>query len=98
MSSPTGVVDLSLPDYATLIARAGVDPDAEAARVSSASPDAVARAGTAFGRAGGELDGAFVRSTGAASTVGAAFVNDGAAVYDRGTHLRNLPAGFGEAG
>ena len=98
MSSPAGVVDLSLPDYATLVARAGVNPDAEAARVAGASPDAVARASTTFGRAGGELDGAYARSTAAASTLGTAFVNDGVAVYDRGTHLGNMPPGFGEAG
>src|SRR5688500_14447459 len=98
MSSAAGVVDLSLPDYATLVARAGVDPDAEAARVSGAGPDAVSRASATLQRAGGEFDGAYARSLAAASTVGGAFVNSGAAVYDRGTHLGNLPAGFGDAG
>ena len=58
MTAPAGVVDLSLPDYATLVARAGVNPDAEAARLASAAPADVRGAGTAFGRAGGELDSA----------------------------------------
>ena len=62
MTAPAGVVDLSLPDYATLVARAGVNPDAEAARVASAAPADVRGAGTAFGRAGGELDTAFTAS------------------------------------
>jgi hypothetical protein len=75
-----------------------VDPDAEAARVEGADPRSVSAAGGAFRRAGGELDGAWQQSTDAATTLGGAFVNDGAAVYDRGTHLGNLPAGFGEAG
>ena len=97
MSAPARVVDLSLPDYATLVARAGVNPDAEAARVGSADPGVVSAAGGTLGRAGGEFDTAWARSRNAASTLGGAFVNDGAAVYDRGTHLRNLPAGFGEA-
>ena len=98
MTAPAGVVDLSLPDYATLVARAGVNPDAEAARVASAAPAAVRGAGTAFGRAGGELDSAFTASMGAQGSIGAAFTNGGAPVLDRGTHVANLPAGFGDAG
>jgi hypothetical protein len=57
----------------------------------------VSAAGGALGRAGGEFDSAWAHSENAASRLGGAFVNDGAAVYDRGTHLRNMPAGFGEA-
>ena len=98
MTAPAGVVDLSLPDYATLVARAGVNPDAEAARVASAAPADVRGAGTAFGRAGGELDSAFTASMGAQGSIGAAFTNGGAPVLDRGTHVANLPAGFGDAG
>jgi Hydrolase N-terminal helical domain len=93
-----GVVDLSLPDYATLVARAGMNPDAEAARVASAAPADVRGAGTAFGRAGGELDSAFTASMGAQGSIGAAFTNGGAPVLDRGTHVANLPPGFGDAG
>ena len=98
MTAPAGVVDLSLPDYATLVARAGVNPDAEAARVASAAPADVRGAGTAFGRAGGELDSAFTASMGAQGSIGAAFTNGGAPVLDRATHLANLPPGFGDAG
>ena len=71
MTAPAGVVDLSLPDYATLVARAGMNPDAEAARVASAAPADVRGAGTAFGRAGGELDSAFTASMGAQGSIGA---------------------------
>ena len=98
MTAPAGVVDLSLPDYATLVARAGMNPDAEAARVASAAPADVRGAGTAFGRAGGELDSAFTASMGAQGSIGAAFTNGGAPVLDRGTHVANLPPGFGDAG
>ena len=98
MTAPAGVVDLSLPDYPTLVARAGVDPRAEAARVAAADPGAVAGAGALLGRAGGEMDGAYTSSLGAADTLGRAFTNDGAPVLDRATHVGNLPAGFGDAG
>jgi len=64
MTAPAGVVDLSLPDYPTLVARAGVDPRAEAARVAGADPGTVAGAGALLGRAGGEMDGAYTRSLG----------------------------------
>ena len=98
MTAPAGVVDLSLPDYPTLVARAGVDPRAEAARVAGADPGTVAGAGALLGRAGGEMDGAYTRSLGAADTLGRAFTNAGAPVLDRATHVGNLPAGFGDAG
>ena len=98
MTAPAGVVDLSLPDYPTLVARAGVDPRAEAARVAAADPGAVAGAGALLGRAGGEMDGAYTGSLGAADTLGRAFTNDGAPVLDRATHVGNLPAGFADAG
>ena len=91
MTAPAGVVDLSLPDYATLVARAGMNPDAEAARVASAAPADVRGAGTAFGRAGGELDSAFTASMGAQGSIGAAFTNGGAPVLDRGD-ARGEPA------
>ncbi|HWM58886.1 MAG TPA: DUF6531 domain-containing protein [Pseudonocardia sp.] len=98
MTAPAGVVDLSLPDYRTLIARAGVDPDAEASRVAGASPGTVSGAGAAFAGAGGEMDAAWTQSMTAADTLGRAFTNNGAPVLDRGTHVGNLPAEFGDAG
>ena len=49
------LVDLSLPDYPTRVARAGVDPRAEALRVAAADPSTVAGAGAGLGRAGGEM-------------------------------------------
>ena len=92
MTAPAGVVDLSLPDYPTLVARAGVNPRAEAARVAGADPGTVAGSGALLGRAGGEMDGAYTRSLGAADTLGRAFTNAGAPVLDRVTHVGNLPA------
>ena len=70
VSAPARVVDLSLPDYATLVARAGVNPDAEAARVGSADPGVVSAAGGALGRAGGEFDTAWAQSQNAALDAG----------------------------
>ena len=87
MTAPAGVVDLSLPDYPTLVARTGVDPRAEAARVAGADPGTVAGAGALLGRAGGEMDGAYTRSMGAADTLGRAFTNAGAPVLDRATSV-----------
>lgn len=98
MTAPAGAVDLSLPDYSTLVARAGVDPRTEAARVAAADPGAVDGAAALLGRAAGEMDTAYTRSLGAAGTLGTAFTNGGAPVLDRATHLANLPAGFGDAG
>ena len=98
MTAPAGVVDLSLPDYPTLVARAGVDPRAEAARVAAADPATVAGTGGLLGRAGGEMDASYTRSLGAADALGRAFTNDGAPVLDRATHVANLPQGFGDAG
>ena len=98
LMAPAGTVDLSLPDYATLVGRAGVDPDADAARVASAQPGEVRRTGEVFGRAGGEMDAAFAAGVGAQASIGAAFTNGAAPVLDRATHLANLPAGFGDAG
>jgi RHS repeat-associated protein len=98
LTQPAGVVDLSLPDYRTLVARAGVDPDAESARVAQAVPDQVRGAGLAFGRSGGELDAAWQQSMGAQQTIGQAFTNNGAPVLDRSTHVAGLPAGFEQAG
>ena len=75
-----------------------MDPRAEAARVAGADPGTVAGTGALLGRAGGELDGAWTRSLGAADTLGRAFTNGGAPVLDRATHVGNLPVGFGDAG
>jgi Domain of unknown function (DUF6531) len=98
VTAPAGTVDLSLPDYPTLVARAGVDPRAEAQRVASADPGTVAGAGAGFGRAGGEMDAARGQSMGAADTVGGAFTNNGAPVLARATHIGNLPPEFRDAG
>ena len=98
MSPAAGTVDLRLPDYPTLVARAGVDPRLEARRVADADPAAVAGVSSAFGRAGGEMDTAWTQSMGAADTLGRGFTNDGTAVLDRATHVANLPREFGDAG
>ena len=88
MTAPAGTVDLSLPDYPTLVARAGVDPDAEASAGGRRGPGhRVAGAGAAFAGAGGEMDAAWTQSMGAADTLGQAFTNDGAPVLDRATHI-----------
>ncbi len=98
MTAPAGTVDLSLPDYPTLVARAGVNPDGEAARVANAVASDVSATGVAFRGAGGELDAAWAGSMGAQTAIGEAFVNDGAPVLDRATHLAQLPPEFREAG
>ena len=98
MTAPAGTVDLSLPDYPTLVARAGVDPRAEAQRVAAADPGTVAGAGAGLGRAGGEMDTAWTQSMGAADTLGAGFTNNGAPVLDRATHIGNLPPEFRDSG
>jgi len=91
MTAPAGVIDLSLPDYATLIARAGVNPDAEAQRVTHAVP-AVVSGVAAFANAGGERDAAWSQSMNAQAAIGAAFVNDAAPVLDRSAHLQRIRA------
>ena len=98
MTAPAGTVDLSLPDYPTLVARAGVDPRAEAQRLAAADPGTVAGAGAGLGRAGGEMDTAWTQSMAAADTLGGAFTNNGAAVLDRATHIGSLPPGFRDSG
>jgi hypothetical protein len=98
MTAPAGVVDLSLPDYPTLIARAGVNPDAEAERVARAVPGDVSGAGAAFATAGGEMDASLTSSMGAADAIGQAFTNNGAPALDRATHIGNLPPQFRDAG
>jgi hypothetical protein len=84
------VVDLSLPDYPVLVARAGINPDSEAARVASAAPEVVRGTGAARS-AGTELDTAWQQSMGAQLAIGSAFTNNGAAVLDRETHVAGLP-------
>ena len=48
MSSPE-ILDLSLADYATLVGRAGVDPDAGVRRFDGSDPDALYAAATESG-------------------------------------------------
>ena len=71
MTAPAGVVDLSLPDYPTLVARAGVDPR-RPARVAGADPGTVAGTGGLLGRARGEMDASYTQSLGAADALGPA--------------------------
>ena len=93
----TGQVDLTLPDYATLVARAGVDPEQEQRRVAGASPEAVHAVARSFATAGRGFATARARGDRAAATIGASFTNDGVAVYGVEQHTARLPAGLRSA-
>jgi hydrolase family protein len=92
-----GELDLSLPDYATLTARAGVDPDQEYRRVATANPEAIQDVSRTFGTAGQGFATTRRQGDRAAATVGTSFTNDGAAVYGVERHAARLPPDFRSA-
>ena len=90
-------LDLTLPDYATLATRAGVDPDQELRRVATANPEAVQAVARSFATAGQGFTTTRGQGERAAATIGASFTNDGAAVYGVEQHAARLPADFRSA-
>ena len=92
-----GQLDLSLPDYATLTVRAGVDPDQEYRRVATANPEAIQDVSRTFGTAGQGFATTRRQGERAAATVGTSFTNDGAAVYGVERHAARLPPDFRSA-
>lgn len=93
MSSPE-VLDLSLAGYAALVARAGVDPDAEVRRFDGTDPGIVYAASGGFGNAARGMEQAWTSSWDAQAVLAGAYTVDGAPVRDRATHEAALPAGF----
>jgi len=92
-----GQLDLTLPDYATLTARAGVDPAREHRRVATANPEAIQDVARSFGTAGQGFTTTRGQGERAAATIGTSFTNDGAAVYGVEQHAARLPADFRSA-
>jgi YD repeat-containing protein len=84
-------LDLTLPDDATLAARAAVDPDRELRRVANADPEAIRAVARSFATAGRDFATTLGRGERAAATIGASFTNDGAAVYGVDQHAARLP-------
>ena len=99
VTAPAGVVDLSLPDYPTLVARAGVDPARRRPRVAGADPGTVAGAGAASAGPAARWTGPGRGSLGAADTLGAGVhQRRGAGAGPGDPRRRTCPRSSGDAG